>query len=217
MYKNILFKEYFELILMIFVILIIRAIVIEPFRIPSSSMKPTLLVGDFILANKFVYNFKIPLINKACKITFPKNGDIVIFYKDGSRYIKRVIGVSGNFIFYRHKKIYINSIKVKTKKRACTYVNKKNKCIVREYLTSKKEYELRIKVLDYNYISDYLKQGIDYNNYFVLGDNRDNSSDGRFFGLINNLDIRGKAFFIWISLDVKKFDIRWNRIFKVVK
>ncbi|HIH2763573.1 MAG TPA: signal peptidase I [Candidatus Azoamicus sp.] len=106
-YKKILSKEYIEIYIILILILIMRIMILEPFRIPSGSMQPTLLIGDFIFVNKFIYGINIPIINKNITIKNPQRGDIIVFKKnDKKNYIKRLIGIEGDKIIYKNK-IYI--------------------------------------------------------------------------------------------------------------
>lgn len=218
MYKKVFHKDYIELIIVIVLVLLVRAIVVEPFRVPSASMKPTLMIGDFIFANKFIYNIKFPFIEKYISVAEPQRGDVIVFYHDKTRYVKRLIGMPLDCIIYKNKFLYINSNLIKQKKKFCVYSkNDKNSCFVVEYLTSKKEYDIKIKT-DYRYsLNDvFIKKDIFNDSYFVLGDNRDNSSDSRLFGVVDRFKIRGKALVIWMSFDLWKIDVRWDRLLKVI-
>lgn len=221
-YKKFLSKEYIEIYVILILILIMRIMILEPFRIPSGSMQPTLLIGDFIFVNKFIYGINIPIINKQIKIKQPERGDIMVFKKnDKKNYIKRLIGLDGDKIIYKNKNIYINNIKIKKKIRYKESEIKKKESIkiniLKEYLTPKKEYIIKNyahkDTQNYNYSNIIVPK----KSYFLLGDNRDNSEDSRFWGFINEKQIKGKAFIIWLSIDTKNFNIRWNRVLKYIK
>ncbi|HFL8819478.1 MAG TPA: signal peptidase I [Candidatus Azoamicus sp. OHIO2] len=215
--KKILYKDYFELLIIIILVMLVRFIVIEPFRIPSASMKPTLITGDFIFAHKFIYALHVPFVKKCFNVTNPQRGDIIIFYNDNIRYVKRLIGVVSDLVVYKKKTLYLNNIRVKKKKIVCQYsYSSKKKCLAFEYLTPKNEYIIKIKNKHYSYENDYVNKKLDVNYFFVLGDNRDNSHDSRVFGFVDRLKVRGKVIIIWISFDFYKIDLRWNRFLNVV-
>jgi len=216
-------KEYQNIFIILVLILSVRCFILEPFRIPSGSMQPTILIGDFIFVNKFLYNLNIPIINKKIKTNKPERGDIIIFKsKNNKNYIKRVIGISDDKIYYTKKKLYINDKLIKNKYK-CKKINfNKNNIIIethlkKEYLNPKKEYYIQV----YNNLNNpkytYSNIKVPENAYFVLGDNRDNSEDSRFWGFVEEKNIIGKALIIWMSVDYKIIDIRWNRFLKVIK
>ncbi|HET6461823.1 MAG TPA: signal peptidase I [Syntrophales bacterium] len=207
-------QEYAEaIVIAILIALFIRTFVIQAFKIPSGSMKPTFEIGDHILVNKFIYGIKIPFIRKTLiPISEPKRSDIVVFIypEDRSKdFIKRVIAVGGDTIEIRNKKIYLNG-------------------------------------LPYNdpygvYTDDFIIPGsiqprdnfgpitVRPESIFVMGDNRDQSYDSRFWGTVDLKDVMGKAFIIYWSIapynekDSSPFGrvtsmssrIRWNRIGKL--
>ncbi len=216
MYKNNILNDIVDLFFILLIVLFIRSIIFESSKIPSSSMTPTLLIGDFVFCNKFVYKIHIPFLNKTFLNNYPRSGDVLIFSKNGKKYVKRVIGFSGDIIKYSCKKLFLNNILLKKKKIYCVYKKKKNKCVYLEYFGPKTEFFIKIKILfDETYCKNYYNL-IDKWRFFLLGDNRDNSLDSRFFGLIDYSNIVGKAFVIWFSLDIYKIDIRFYRFFKKV-
>lgn len=212
------------IIIIIINIIIIRFFIIEPFRIPSGSMIPTLLPGDFIFVNKFSYGINVPFIKKnIIKMNKPERGDIIVFYhKNGKKYIKRVLGVQDDKITYINKQIIINGQKIKNKKLSTEIDLNENKTlfnttIFKELISPKKEYIIqKYDNIDYNKYN-YTEIKIPEKSYFVLGDNRDNSEDSRFWGFVEEKDIIGKAILIWISLDMNKYIIRLERINKKIK
>lgn len=221
MLHKLLSKEYIEMYIILLLIFITRLFIIEPYRIPSGSMQPTLLVGDFIFVNKFIYGINIPLTKKKITIKNPEKGDVIIFKKDKKTYIKRLIGLEYDKIVYKNKNLYINNIKIKKKTK---YVEEKikdkehiKKQILKEYLNPEKEYLIKNYLTNDSAKYNYSNIIVPKNFYFVLGDNRDNSDDSRFWGFVSEKQIKGKAFIIWISIDIKKFDIRWNRLLKYIK
>ena len=191
-------REYAEaLITALLLALVIRALVIQAYTIPSGSMIPTLLIGDYILVNKFIYGTKIPFSDKRL-LTFkePKRGDIIVFKypRDPSRdFIKRVMAVGGEKIEIRGTKIYINDNLIDD---PWGY------------------YENQKSVYSEPFIFEVPKDS-----FFVMGDNRNNSHDSRFWGAVSPDKIVGKAFVIYFSWD-KEADffhkVRWNRIFHLI-
>lgn len=191
--KKSIWREYLEaLVVALALALIIRAFVVQAFKIPSESMLQTLLVGDHLLASKFAYGIKIPFTDKYIyEGGDPQRGDIIIFaYPNDPSvdYIKRVIGVPGDVIEVRDKQLYRNNLPVKE-----AYIRHSDPD--------------GIEPLRDNYAPVLVPPG----KYFVMGDNRDNSLDSRFWGFVDKSAIKAKAWRIywsWGGLD----DIRWSRI-----
>ena len=207
-------RSFFPVLLIVFVF---RSFVFEPFRIPSGSLEPTLLMGDFILVNKYDYGIRLPLLHK--KIIddhMPKHGDIMVFrWPAGPSYnfIKRVIGLPGDHVSYIDKKIYINGVLMPQ-----TFIQKNtaqdesgNHWTVDEYqedlLGVKHDIYLTQGKASRNYINVTVPQGM----YFVMGDNRDDSADSRYWGFVPERAIIGKAMFVWLSWGGLDHGIRWNR------
>ncbi len=209
----------FPLLLLVF---FLRSFVAEPFRIPSGSMKPTLLVGDFILVNKYNYGLRMPISGtKFFKIGDPKQGDVIVFRlrKDRKILIKRIVALPGDHVLYRDKNLYINGREIDLRNGKISYDGLITAFEHKEHFNEKTH-----SIFTY---PDYPKRDYRYNNiivpentYFVLGDNRDNSQDSRFFGVVNDHDIIGKAVITWLSLDWNiGFDInvRWKRVFQKIQ
>lgn len=208
-------RAFFPVIL---IVLLLRSFLVEPFRIPSGSMMPTLLVGDFILVNKFSYGVRLPVINKkVLDVGRPETGDVVVFRfpPDPSKdYIKRIIGVPGDKVDYRKKALYIND-KLVPQDRLGTYAGKGSGLNMsgfdhnEEFLGKVKHSVLIDTRSPDNPRCQVLANGpitIPPGYYFAMGDNRDRSSDGRCWGLVPDENLVGKAFFIWFNLD---FDASW--------
>jgi signal peptidase I len=198
-------KEYLEPIFTaILIALFIRTFVVQAFKIPSSSMEPTLLVGDHILVNKFTYGITIPFTNyKFFQYKKPQRGDTVVFIypKDTSKdFIKRVIGTEGEKVEIVRNKIYINNRLIGD---PWGRYSEKNDWM--RYLQPMEKYGPIIVPKD---------------SLFVLGDNRDNSQDSRFWGFVNVEAVKGKAFLIYFSWDRYAENllnkIRWARFGKLI-
>lgn len=211
-------RSFFPILL---VVCVLRSFVAEPFRIPSGSMKPTLLEGDFILVNKFKYGIRLPLLGtKIIKVSEPKQGDILVFRfpKDPSiDFIKRVIGVPGDKIKYENKTLYINGKAIE------------QESLGQAYDTDPRGLTYKVKHLKENLDSRphsiYVHEGdgttmeemtVPKGMYFVMGDNRDSSEDSRRWGFVPEELILGKAFFIWMSWDGLAKDLRWQRMGHVI-
>ncbi len=216
-------KSFFPVILIVF---LLRSFVVEPFKIPSGSMIPTLLVGDFILVNKYTYGIRLPVIDKKIiSINEPERGDVMVFrYPDDPSvdYIKRVVGLPGDKIAYEGKRLTINGQEVPLKETG-DYLLKDKIEYLKEYTETLGKTKHSI-LLDPNEpaASPYVKQfpqreNCIYNNngvmctvppghYFMMGDNRDNSSDSRVWGFVPEANIIGKAFFIWFNFsELRRF------------
>jgi signal peptidase I len=189
--------EYAEaIIIAILIAVVVRTFVVQAFKIPSRSMVPTLLVGDHILVNKFIYGVKVPFLRKTIiPITNPQRGDIVVFIYPNDRskdYIKRVIGVSGDKIEIKNKIIFING----------------------------KQYSDAYGIYSDNVIYPGSMQPRDNfgpvtvppESLFVMGDNRDESADSRFWGFVDLKDVEGKAFIIYWSWNREETNLRWQRL-----
>lgn len=211
-------KSFFPIILIVFSL---RSFVIEPFKIPSGSMIPTLLVGDFILVNKYIYGIRLPIINKKIlDINEPQRGDVLVFrYPENPSidYIKRIVGLPGDIITYHNKQLIINGESVKTDYEGdFKYVESGLGYIYSdrfaEYLNGEKHSILihqniegiqfpSVRQFRFRENCKYRRTGftceVPEGNYFTLGDNRDSSSDSRYWGFVPEENIVGKAFMIW--------------------
>ncbi|VAW71004.1 Signal peptidase I [hydrothermal vent metagenome] len=193
-------KSFFPVLLIVF---LLRGFLVEPFRIPSGSMIPSLYIGDFILVNKFAYGVRMPVFNKVIfEMDKPERGDVAVFKypKDPSiDYIKRVIGVPGDHIAYYNKVLYVNDIEVKHKQIG-EYSGPGEYNPAREYTETLFGVEHNILLIsqrpgrDAEYI-------VPEGHYFMMGDNRDNSNDSRYWGVVPEKYLVGKAFLIWMHLN----------------
>ena len=188
-------REYAEAIVIAVVLaLFIRTFVVQAFKIPSGSMKPTLLVGDHILVNKFIYGIKIPFTDKTIiKLGKPKRGDVVVFkYPLDTKkdYIKRVIGLPGDKVELVNKQLFIND-RVMDDPHASYSV--------------------------YGNLRNFGPVTVPAHHLFVMGDNRDESSDSRVWGFVPDAYLKGKAFLIYWSWDHADFGVRWSRLGDIVR
>lgn len=207
--KKSVFREYVEaFIIAILLALFIRTFIIQAFKIPSSSMVPTLLIGDHLLVSKFYYGIKVPFTG-ATLIPWnsPKHGDVIVFKYPKDRsidYIKRVIGIPGDTIRIKNKKIFINDKPIED-----PHAHFMTKTILNGSVSPR---------------DNFGPITVPANKVFAMGDNRDNSSDGRFWGFVNQKDIRGKAFILYWSWDIdtsllslERFtSIRWSRLADII-
>jgi signal peptidase I len=212
-------RSFFPVIL---AVLLLRSFLVEPFRIPSNSMMPTLLTGDFILVNKFTFGIRLPVLNKKIfEIGAPHRGDVIVFRfpKDPSiDYIKRVIGEPGDKVVYRNKTLYINGRAMEqTMLGPYTGVGSglgmSGATQLLEHLDDVKH---DILIDPRRGMGDYEIE-VPPNQYFVMGDNRDNSNDSRFWGTVPDENLVGKAFMIWMNWDSANSGVDWNRIGSRIK
>ena len=193
-------KSFFPILLAVF---IIRSFIVEPFKIPSGSMMPTLIPGDFIVVNKFSYGIRFPVWNKTLiNLGKPNRGDISVFHypKNPSiDYIKRVIGLPGDEIRYENKELFING-EIINKEFLGKYSYTFNE---NEMLEASEFIEIldnsNYSILVHDIPSENYKFKVPEGHYFVMGDNRDNSSDSRVWGFVPDELLVGKAFFIWLN------------------
>ena len=193
-------KEFFPILLLVFVI---RTFIVEPFKIPSGSMMPTLIAGDFIAVNKFSYGLRLPVFNKLIFETgSPQRGDVFVFHypKDPSiDYIKRVIGLPGDNIKYENKKLFVNDVAVFQTYTSIYKYNLKQDLEVsaKEFVEDHGDYSHSILIHDIP--SESVEFVVPDGHYFAMGDNRDNSSDSRVWGFVPDELLVGKAFVIWLN------------------
>ncbi len=193
-------KSFFPVLLIVF---LLRGFLVEPFRIPSGSMIPSLYIGDFILVNKFAYGVKMPVFNKVLfEVDKPERGDVAVFKypRDPAvDYIKRVVGVPGDHIAYYKKVLYVNGKKINTRS-------------IGEYSgpgehNPAQELTVDLMGVNHNVLVIPSRPGLDAEyivpegHYFMMGDNRDNSNDSRYWGVVPEQYLVGKAFMIWMHWD----------------
>lgn len=208
-------RSFFPVVL---VVLILRSFLFEPFRIPSGSMMPTLLVGDFILVNKFAYGVRLPVLNtKIIENDAPKRGDVVVFRfpKDPTvDYIKRVVGLPGDRIGYYHKQIFLNGAPVESEAKGLYAGGTQGESMTGESVRLERLGEVTHQIL-LRTDDPAAREGefvVPEGHYFVMGDNRDNSNDSRFWGAVPEANLVGRAFLIWMSWDSGKPGVSFSRI-----
>lgn len=225
--KDKFIKETKSIFWIVLLVLAFRSIFFEPFRIPSGSMIPTLLIGDFILVNKLAYGVKVPFSDwytdpvYIYKRDMPKRGDIIVFKypKDPNiNYIKRVVGVPGDTVEMIDKVIYVNGKKIDMKEIPGKKIMEDMDDKFRGYNLS--FYKVKngehthtiMQDVDNTYKVDYEKRTVPEGKFFVMGDNRDFSYDSRFWGFVPFENIKGEAMFIWFNLIIPFLD---NNPFKI--
>ena len=208
--------SFFPVILFVFVL---RSFIVEPFRIPSGSMLPTLQSGDLILVNKYTYGIRLPILDtKVVPISNPDRGDVMVFrypVDPSVDYIKRVIGLPGDEVAYLNKRLYINGEEVPTK-RDGDFFEPDRVTYTAQYIEDLGEISNKILVdrqsrqdlrpvwrfpgrENCDFRPDGIVCRVPDGVYFMMGDNRDNSLDSRFWGFVPDSHIVGKAFFIWMN------------------
>ena len=218
-------KSFFPVLLIVF---LLRSFLAEPFKIPSSSMRPTLEVGDFILVNKFAYGIRLPILEKKLiPVGDPQRGDVVVFrypVNPSQDFIKRVVGVGGDEVVYRDKQLTVNG-KPLPQKADGTYsyveglrfetTNRRTETAdtgsggkdyeIAETPTAPPVYPQNVRPFPDRQNCDYNDRGfacrVPAGHYFMMGDNRDNSDDSRYWGFVPDDHIRGRAFFVWFNWD----------------
>src|SRR6478672_5871360 len=211
-------RAFFPVIVVVF---LIRSFWIEPFKIPSGSMKPTLLVGDFILVNKYTYGIRIPVINKKVIEVNPlRRGEVVVFrypLDPSVDYIKRVVGVPGDKVVYRGKRLTINGEPVAVSGSGFYTDAELNYLRLPTFLEKLGEHNHQMMIVpaqppvnlaevrqfahreNCEYNDDGFSCTVPAGHYFMMGDNRDQSSDSRYWGFVPDENVKGRAFLVWMN------------------
>jgi signal peptidase I len=225
-------REYIEAIgTAILIALLIRAFVFEAFKIPSGSMLPTLSIGDHIFVNKFIYGFRIPFTKTVFwKMNDPERGDVVVFIypvDESKDFIKRVVGLPGDRVYISGTEITINDVAVQKKLlNVSEYDGDKRRLLVKNGVEQTipfergwRDFKIYDEQLgDVTHLDQYEKHldrpefniVVPPDHYFVMGDNRDNSADSRVWGFVPAENVKGKAMFVWLSIDKDHGGIRWH-------
>lgn len=199
-------RSFFPVLL---IVLIIRSFLIQPFRVPSPSLEPTVQPGDFVAVSQFSYGLRLPLLyKKIVKIGEPKRGDIAVFRyppNPSINFVKRVIGLPGDHVVYKNKQLIIN-----------------NKLMPQQKIREEKNLEIRQENLEgikhLIQIQPHFDPSGDYDvvvpkgHYFMMGDNRDGSADSRFWGFLPEENLVGKAFIVWFNWDSRDYKFHWSRM-----
>jgi signal peptidase I len=193
------------------IVLLFRSFLFEPFKIPSGSMIPTLLVGDFIVVNKFSYGIRLPVLNKKIiSLGEPQRGDVVVFRypQDTSvNFIKRAVGLPGDTITYRDKQLFINGEKVE-ETAAGRYKSSEVKCSTPE--ADATQFDEQLGDTNHKILLHERNRGrngqwvVPAGHYFMMGDNRDRSNDSREWGFVPEQNLLGRAVGIWLNFDFEK-------------
>jgi signal peptidase I len=207
-------KSFFPVILVVF---LVRSFIVEPFKIPSGSMMPTLLAGDYILVNKFTYGLRVPVLNNVfVEMNKPARGDVIVFHYPPDTsidYIKRVIGLPGDKVRYQDKQLLINGEPIALEDKGdYEYVMSGLNIVTAKHYREQLG-NVSHDILIHDFIAQYDTDAIGAkfaNNeeiivpdgqYLAMGDNRDNSSDSRVWGFVPEKNLVGKAFYIWMNFD----------------
>ncbi len=196
-------KSFFPVL---FVVFVLRSFIVEPFQIPSSSMVPTLEVGDYILVNKYTYGLRLPVLRtKVLGMNEPERGDVMVFFPphmNKTYYIKRVIGLPGDTVTHRNRRLYVNGEPIETEDLAVIPEGSSRYQVSRAAFGEEGhllQQDLSRPAQDFSVV---VRPG----HYFMMGDNRDNSSDSRVWGQVSEKDIVGRAFAVWMH---------WESLFSI--
>jgi signal peptidase I len=189
-------RSFFPVLLVVFVL---RSFLVEPFQIPSSSMVPTLQVGDYILVNKFTYGIRLPVLRtKVLALNEPKRGDVMVFFPphmNDTYFIKRVVGLPGDTVSYRNKQLFVNGQRLDRSPAPAGEAGLDPRYRIELENPGDATHLMQIDRLRPSAdFTEVVKPGY----YFMMGDNRDNSSDSRVWGQVPERDIVGKAFAVWM-------------------
>lgn len=191
-------RSFFPVLLVVFVL---RSFLVEPFQIPSSSMVPTLKVGDYILVNKYTYGIRLPVIRtKVLALNEPERGDVMVFFPphmNDTYFIKRVVGLPGDTVTYRNKRLSVNGRDIELEPTTAAEPESPRHQLAEETLGAAQHLIQVDRARPSRDFTVTVKPG----HYFMMGDNRDNSSDSRIWGQVPEKDIVGKAFAIWMHWD----------------
>lgn len=208
-------RSFFPVLL---IVLLIRSFLFQPFRVPTGSLEPTVVPGDFLFVNMFNYGLRLPVWNtKILNVSEPKRGDIMLFRWPVNQhwdFVKRVIGVPGDRISYINKVLYVNGVEAKqtpigeATDSDDSHLNSWPVKVVEEDLNGIKH---KIFIRPDRPAEDFKDLVVPPGHYFMMGDNRDSSNDSRYWGFVPNNNIIGKALYVWLSWDSVNHKVRWER------
>ncbi|MDX8396926.1 MAG: signal peptidase I [Mariprofundaceae bacterium] len=213
-------REWIESLIVIAIIaIVIRSFIVAPFKIPSSSMVPTLEVGDYLFVTRYDYGFRIPFTNVQIAPKQAERGDVVVFDypEDRSKdYIKRIVGLPGDKIRYEANKLYINGkiMPLREKGARAYFLGDGSVDMSTEF--EEDIFEVTHSVLRKDFSIRDGEWDVPKGQYMVLGDNRNNSRDSRFWGFVPQSYLVGKAAVVWWSWDHAKGELRWERLGKLI-
>jgi signal peptidase I len=227
---KIMLREYTEsLLVAVILALILRFFVISAYKIPTGSMVPTLKIGDFIFAYKIPYGIPVPFSNgDRWGLAYPQRGDVVVFRFPGNEsvnYVKRVVGLPGDHIEIRHKKLYINAVEANYQPLGSEVISD---LPGKEYYSAFREsFDASTHLVINSSTAETAAFGpivVEPGHIFVLGDNRDSSDDSRYWGTVPIRNLEGRVVLVWMSFDwlnrwasERLPSIRWNRVFQAVR
>lgn len=202
------------------IVLVFRSFLFEPFKIPSGSMIPTLLIGDFIVVNKYAYGLRLPVLNKkVVNLGLPERGDVVVFrypVDESVNFIKRVVGLPGDTVTYRNKEVFVNGDKIETFGKT-DFTSRDLKCTTPSSDARRAQEQLGTVQHDILlHDTSRARNGqwvVPEGHYFMMGDNRDRSNDSRGWGFVPEENMVGRAVGIWLNLDFRKGCADWSRVF----
>jgi signal peptidase I len=202
------------------IVLLFRSFLFEPFKIPSGSMIPTLLIGDFIVVNKYAYGLRLPVLNrKVVSLGEPKRGDVVVFrypVDKSVNFIKRVVGMPGDTITYRNKELFINGEQVEAFGKT-DFTTRDLKCTTPG--SDARRLQERLGTVQHDILHHETSRSqngqwvVPEGHYFMMGDNRDRSNDSRGWGFVPEENLVGRAVGIWLNFDFSKGCADWSRVF----
>jgi len=211
-----IWREWIESLIVIAIIaIVIRSFIVAPFKIPSSSMVPTLEVGDYLFVTRYDYGFRIPFTDIQIAPKAAHRGDVVVFDypEDRSKdYIKRIVGLPGDEIRYEENKLYVNGKEMPLIEKGPRAYFLGDGSVDMSTVFEESLFEVNHSVLRKDFSIRDGQWKVPTGRYMVLGDNRNNSRDSRFWGFVPQGYLVGKAAIVWWSWDHAKGEVRWNRL-----
>jgi signal peptidase I len=212
-------RSFFPVLLLV---LLIRSFLVQPYKVPSGSLEPTIAPGDFIVVNQFAYGLRLPVLNtKIYNIGEPQRGDIALFRwpkHPDILFIKRVVGVPGDHIVYKNKTLTVNGA-VMHQQFIGKSLDEEGEAMLPVEVRSEALGDVRHSIFVRTDVPDDRVSDVvvPEGHYFMMGDNRDGSDDSRDWGFVPEENLVGKALAIWMSWDHNEHNIRWNRIGKKIE